>query len=202
VVKATSLPVSGLPEYGGKWNFTPGTGMGVTPILNAYDVDVTSVTSDDEVSMSLIKFHTDGNDVLVIYDGGDNTYPDPARPGREGSKGILNAFELILVEPDACKCPADLAGTDGFSAPDGKVDTGDMAKLLSELILGGGTADDNYKVQSPSLYLLSCGDLAGTDGFSAPDGRIDTGDMAKLLSHLITSGDPDNNYECDCVALP
>jgi len=47
-----------------------------------------------------------------------------------------------------------------------------------------------------------CGDLAGTDGFSAPDGQIDTGDMAKLLSHLIVNGDPDNNYESGCVVLP
>ena len=203
LISAQSLPPGALPGYS-KWNFTPGTGIGVTPIQDAYDVDVTTVTSDDEVSTSVIKFHTDGNDVLVIYDGGDNTYPDPARPGREGSKGILNAFELILVKPDkpTCQCMGDLAGTDGFSDPDNKVDTGDMAKLLSELITGGGDAGNNYKVQSPSDYLLLCGDLAGTDGFSAPDGRIDTGDMARLLSHLIVNGDPDNNYECGCVVLP
>lgn len=35
-----------------------------------------------------------GEYVLVIYDGGDNTYLDPARPGREGSKTVLNAFCL------------------------------------------------------------------------------------------------------------
>jgi len=92
-VTAQSLPAGPLPGYNG-WNFTPGTGTGVTPIEDAYDVDVTSVTSDDEVSTSTIRFHTDGSDVLVIYDGGDNTYPDPARPGREGSKAVLNAFCL------------------------------------------------------------------------------------------------------------
>jgi len=93
-VYATSLPVAGLPDCGVAWS---GTGTGVTSIQDAYDVDVTSVTSDDEVSTSTIRFHTDGSDVLVVYDGGDNTYPDPARPGREGSKGILNAFEIIKV---------------------------------------------------------------------------------------------------------
>ena len=91
LVKPLSLPVMGLPEYGGKWNFTPGTGMGATVLLNAYDIDVTRPTSDDWVSTSLIKFHTDG-----------------------------------------------------FSAPDGQIDTGDMAKLLSHLIVNGDP-DNNYE---------------------------------------------------------
>ena len=64
-------------------------------LKEAVNIDVTSVTSDDKVGSSVIQFKTDGsNDVLVIIDGGDNRYPDPARPGREGSKGILNAFRL------------------------------------------------------------------------------------------------------------
>ncbi|HUT30717.1 MAG TPA: LamG domain-containing protein [Sedimentisphaerales bacterium] len=103
-VTAQSLPVSGLPEYG-SWNFTPGTGVGVTAIQNDYDIDVSCVTEDEQVSTSTIRFHTDGNDVLVIYDGGDNTYPDPARPDREGSKAILNAFEIIAVAPDEPEQP-------------------------------------------------------------------------------------------------
>jgi hypothetical protein len=28
---------------------------------------------------------------------GDDTYPDPAKPGREGHKGILNAFEIRKI---------------------------------------------------------------------------------------------------------
>jgi len=95
-VSAQSLPTDSL---GYNFGFEFGTGMGVTPIQDACDVDVSCVTSDDDVSTSTIRFFTDGSDVLVIYDGGDNTYPDPARSGREGSKGILNAFILQMVAP-------------------------------------------------------------------------------------------------------
>jgi len=96
-VSAQSLPTDSL---GYNFGFQFGTGMGVTPIQDAFDVDVSCVTSDDDVTTSTIRFHTDGSDVLVIYDGGDNTYPDPARPGREGSKGILNAFQIALIRGD------------------------------------------------------------------------------------------------------
>ena len=93
-VYAIPLPVNPLPGYRG-WAMGTGTGRGVTLLKEAVNIDVTSVTSDDKVGSSVIQFKTDGsNDVLVIIDGGDNRYPDPARPGREGSKGILNAFRL------------------------------------------------------------------------------------------------------------
>lgn len=76
-----------------------GTGKGVTPITDARDVDVTSVTSDRKVGRSVIRFETDGtNDVLVIIDGGNDDYPDPARRGREGSKAVLNAFEIEQIK--------------------------------------------------------------------------------------------------------
>jgi hypothetical protein len=38
--------------------------------------------------------------VLVIYEAPDNRYPDRARSGREGARGILNAFELKFVSWD------------------------------------------------------------------------------------------------------
>jgi hypothetical protein len=95
-VSAQSLPTDSL---GYNFGFEFGTGMGVTPLQDACDVDVSCVTSDDDVSTSTIRFFTDGSDILVIYDGGDNTYPDPARSGREGSKGILNAFILQMTAP-------------------------------------------------------------------------------------------------------
>ncbi len=75
-----------------------GTGKGVTSLREAKDVKVTSETSDDKVATSVIRFKTDGsNDVVVIIDGGDDTYPDPARKGREGSKGILSAFKIDQI---------------------------------------------------------------------------------------------------------
>ncbi|MHC4214698.1 MAG: hypothetical protein ACYSWP_15150 [Planctomycetota bacterium] len=94
-VYATSLPVAGLPGCAVAWT---GTGTGVTSHVEAYNIDVTSVLNDADVATSTIEFETDGSDVLVVYDGGDNTYPDPARPEREGSKGILNAFEIIKID--------------------------------------------------------------------------------------------------------
>jgi hypothetical protein len=94
LVHAVPLPAQPLPGYRG-WDIGTGTGKGVTSILEASDIDVTSTTSDTNVGKSVIRFKTDGsNDVLVIIDGGNNQYPDPARRGREGSKAVLNAFEI------------------------------------------------------------------------------------------------------------
>ncbi len=48
---------------------------------------------------SVIRFKTDGtNDVLVIIDGGNDDYPDPARKRREGSKAVLNAFQIEQIK--------------------------------------------------------------------------------------------------------
>ncbi len=38
-----------------------------------------------------------GSDVLVIYEADNTLWPDCARPGREGSRAILNAFEFLLA---------------------------------------------------------------------------------------------------------
>jgi hypothetical protein len=98
LVRAMPLPHAPLPGYKG-WDIGLGTGKGVTSIRDARSIDVTSVTSDEKVATSVIRFRTDGsNDVLVIIDGGDDRYPDPARPGREGSKAVLNAFCLEQVK--------------------------------------------------------------------------------------------------------
>jgi hypothetical protein len=75
-----------------------GTGTGVTAIQNAYNVPVTYSFLDSEVSTSLVDFETDGSEVLVIYEAPNMGFADCARPGREGGRGILNAFELTAVE--------------------------------------------------------------------------------------------------------
>jgi hypothetical protein len=95
-VFAMSVPVQGTMtcEYVLGW----GTGTGVVSITEAYDILVTSTTVFEEVATSVIVFETDGSDVVVVYDGGNNIYPDPARPGREGHKAILNAFEIRKID--------------------------------------------------------------------------------------------------------
>ena len=97
-IYAMPLPDKPLPGYRG-WSMGLGTGKGVKSLKEAKGVKVTSVTSDDKVSSSVIRFRTDGsNDVLVVIDGGNNKYPDPARSGREGHKAILNAFEIKQIK--------------------------------------------------------------------------------------------------------
>lgn len=101
---------------------------------------------------------------------------------------------------EGCPCLGDIADTSSIGPPDGKVDTGDMAALLTNLILYGDPGN-NYEVPSPSELLLSCGDIADTTSIGPPDGKINTGDMAALLTHLILYGDPGNNYEAPCIIL-
>jgi hypothetical protein len=82
-VTANPVPTEALPGYG-SWALPKGTGKGVVSLLEAKNVKVSSVLSDDEVTTSLIKFSTDGSDVLIIYEAADNTYPDRARSGFQG----------------------------------------------------------------------------------------------------------------------
>lgn len=97
-IRAMPLPSKPLSGYRG-WSMGLGTGKGVTSLKEAKGVKVTSVTSDAKVSTSVIQFRNDGsNDVLVVIDGGNNKYPDPARRGREGHKAILNAFEIKQIK--------------------------------------------------------------------------------------------------------
>ena len=86
------------PSLSGWWKFDEG--KGVTAIENAYKVAPQHVLSDEELIPSVIKFATDGSEVLIIYQADRSLplYPDCARKGREGARGILNAFELIQIE--------------------------------------------------------------------------------------------------------
>jgi len=93
------LPPQGPPGY--KWGMHPGTGLGVTSLQNQYNVAPQHTYNDDELIPSVVRFITDGNEVMVLYRAGSNAYPDCARPGREGSRGILNAFRFrMLSAPD------------------------------------------------------------------------------------------------------
>jgi len=87
-----------LSQY--RWNLPIGTGKGVKAIENAYNVAPQHVLSDEELVPSVIKFATDGSEVLIIYQADRSLplYPDCARKGREGARGILNAFRLIAIE--------------------------------------------------------------------------------------------------------
>jgi hypothetical protein len=98
-ITANALPARAMQGYGRHWGLPPGTGAGVRAIENAYDVSVTNVTEDDRVSKSRIVFETDGSEVLVIYKAATSAYRDCGRPDQQGSRGILNAFELNFAAP-------------------------------------------------------------------------------------------------------
>jgi len=95
---ANGVPMPGKMSY--RARLPVGTGKGVESIQNAYNVAPQHVYKDSQLVPSLVKFSTDGSDVLVIYqaDRSEPLYPDCARKGREGARGILNAFELIQVD--------------------------------------------------------------------------------------------------------
>ena len=96
-VRVLPLPAKPLPGYR-NWSMGLGTGKGVKAIKEAKNIKVTSTKVDAEVARSVIKFKTDAtNDVLVIIEGGDDKYPDPARKGREGHKAVFNAFEITRI---------------------------------------------------------------------------------------------------------
>jgi len=71
-------------------------GNNVTTTLAAYNVPVQQVTQDSQLVPSLIRFHTDGSAVFIVYESGC-CVPDGIRPSREGGRAILNAFELRRV---------------------------------------------------------------------------------------------------------
>jgi len=124
-VYARSIPVEGtmVCDYVLGW----GTGTGVTSITEAYNIDVITTTSDAEVATSVIEFETDGSDVLVVYDGGDDTYQNPAR--HEAHKAILNAFELEMIGPPPPPCWDYLTQCHGDSDNTGDVKGSDFLAL-------------------------------------------------------------------------
>jgi len=115
-ITANPLPSSPPVGYNG-YSLPLGTGTGVTQIENDYDVWPTHYVSDDDLVPSLIKFETDGSEVLVIYEADNSLWPDCARPGREGTRGILNAFELIWMGPGGPDTSAPSPDPATFASP-------------------------------------------------------------------------------------
>jgi len=149
-----------------------GSGEGVESLVEAYDIKVTSVLTDADVATSTIEFRTNGSDVLVVYEGGDNSYADPARSGREGHKGILNAFELVSVgapPPAVCPCPGNLNGDDQVDLEDLQAVAGILLDAGSPFIVPVGEGD--------------CGDLNN-------DLQIDLDDLQAVAAILLDAGSP------------
>jgi hypothetical protein len=73
---------------------------GVQMLAGAYDVPIQQVTSDSQLVPSVVKFTTDGAPVLIVYENGC-CVDDSVRPGRNGGRGILNAFELERADRPA-----------------------------------------------------------------------------------------------------
>ena len=169
-VYARDFPPAGTMEcFSG--DLGGGPGGGVQSLLEAYNIKVTSVLTDADVATSTIEFITNGSDVAVIYDGGDNSYPDPARPGREGSKGVLNAFEVISVGSvqQECACPGNLSGDD-------QIDLEDL-QLVAGVLLDAG---------SPFIVLVDEGDCADMNA----DGQADLEDLQLVADILLDAGSP------------
>jgi len=168
IVFARSFPAPGEMECI-SGDLGSGTGEGVESLVEAYDIKVTSVLTDADVATSTIEFRTNGSDVLVVYDGGDNSYADPARPGREGSKAILNAFELMSAWAPVCACPGDLNADD-------QVDLDDLQAMVGILLDAGSPfivdVEDGY-----------CGDLN-------EDGQVDLDDLQATAGILLNAGSP------------
>jgi len=185
LVAPMSVPVDPPGGYA-KWDVGKGTGTGVESLQEAYNIKVTSVLSDDEVATSVIQFRTNGSDVLVIYDGGDNSYPDPARPGREGSKAVLNAFEIRGIVPpppdedgngisdaceelEGCACPGDLND-------DGQIDLEDLQAVAGILLDAG----------SPFIVPVEEGDCGDLN----TDLQLDLEDLQAVAGILLQAGSP------------
>ena len=185
LVAAMSMPVGPPPGYD-KWDLGFGDGTGVESLQEAYSIKVTSVLSDNDVATSTISFRTNGSDVLVIYDGGDNSYPDPARPGREGSKAILNAFEIRAIVPEppdadgngisdaceqtvGCECAGDLNN-------DTQIDLEDL-QAVAEILLNAG---------APFIVPVEPGHCGNLNN----DEQIDLEDLQAVAGILLDAGSP------------
>jgi len=133
---------------------------GVVSIDEAYNVQPQQVTSDAELTPSVIRFSTDGSPVLVLYKAGC-CKPDPVRPTRTGGRGILNAFELkMIIETSCWDCPLwALGDVNG----DGYVSADDIVPIINNF---GKSASANH-----------CADLDKS-------GYINAADVVPIINNL------------------
>ena len=166
-ITANPNPSSPPPEYNG-YSLPLGSGTGVTQIENDYDVWPTHYLSDDDLVPSLIKFETDGSDVLVIYEADNTLWPDCARSGREGSRAILNAFELIWMGPGGPDTSPPTPNPATFASPPSAVSS-------TEITMTATTGSDP---SGPVQYLFdeTSGNPGATDsGWTTDPVYNDTG---------------------------
>ena len=144
-----------------------GNPAGVELIEGAYNVMYSTTLNDDEVATSEISFRTNGTAVLVIYEAPPD-WTDPR--GRDGGRGILNAFELVSEGgPAACACPGDLNADD-------QIDLDDL-QAVADILLDAG---------SPFIVTVEegrCGDLN-------TDLQVDLDDLQAVATILLDAGSP------------
>ena len=145
----------------------PDPGNNVIAIEEAFNVEQSTVTSDEDVATSLVKFRTDGSPVIIVCEAG---------PGESdqyvGDRAAINAFELKSVgtpPPPVCPCPGNLNA-------DQQVDLEDLQALAGILLDAG----------SPFVVPVGqghCGDLN-------TDLQLDLEDLQAVAGILLQAGSP------------
>jgi hypothetical protein len=144
----------------------PDPGNNVMAIEEAYNVHQSTVTSDENVATSLVKFRTDGSPVIISCEAG---------PGESdqyvGDRVAINAFELksIGTPPQVCPCPGNLNADD-------QIDLEDLQAVAGILLQAG----------SPFIVPVE----AGHCGNMNADLQIDLEDLQAVAGILLQAGSP------------
>jgi hypothetical protein len=146
----------------------PNPGTNVTAIQEAFNVMPSSVTNDEDVMTSTVKFWTDGSPVIIYCQSGEDQSDQYT-----GDRAPINAFELKTLPPEplVCPCLGDLA------APAGQVDLQDLDAMVNMLVAAG----------PPFIVTVGpahCGDMA------EPTGQVDLQDLDALVNMLVAAGPP------------
>jgi len=144
----------------------PDPGSNVTAIQEAFNVQQSTVTTDEDVATSLVKFETDGSPVIILCEAG---------PGESdqyvGDRAAINAFRLRAADgPRPCQCPGDLDTND-------QVDLQDLDAMVNMLVAAG----------PPFIVPVApghCADLA------APMLQVNLQDLDAMVNMLVAAGPP------------